>query len=212
MAKIQFTVELSVRPNSWCWSGVLGVLPVLHGYVHCVRAVRRSVAPLASVLLAGPAQDPVLDRRSNRPGDAGEGSVLFRVSKHQIPRSLQLVVWPHLALSTALSCRLVVIRFAFLFISDLSAVIFAELLSALKRSLARILLIIVSLGYGIVKWVLSPSFYYHLVAILVTSHTRPRDGLTFRNMDLAEKTQNVALAAVHVHFSMYFFIPANVAV
>ncbi|KAK3562954.1 hypothetical protein QTP86_011713 [Hemibagrus guttatus] len=32
-----------------------------------------------------------------------------------------------------------------------SAVIFAELLSALKRSLARILLIIVSLGYGIVK-------------------------------------------------------------
>ncbi|XP_026851378.1 transmembrane protein 87A isoform X1 [Electrophorus electricus] len=32
-----------------------------------------------------------------------------------------------------------------------SAVIFAELLSALKRSLARILVIIVSLGYGIVK-------------------------------------------------------------
>ncbi|KAB5562279.1 hypothetical protein PHYPO_G00016080 [Pangasianodon hypophthalmus] len=32
-----------------------------------------------------------------------------------------------------------------------SAVIFAELLSAVKRSLARILLIIVSLGYGIVK-------------------------------------------------------------
>ncbi|XP_062864013.1 transmembrane protein 87A-like [Trichomycterus rosablanca] len=34
---------------------------------------------------------------------------------------------------------------------DQSAVIFAELLSALKRSLARILLIIVSLGYGIVR-------------------------------------------------------------
>ncbi|MCJ8736852.1 hypothetical protein PDJAM_G00017080 [Pangasius djambal] len=32
-----------------------------------------------------------------------------------------------------------------------SAVIFAELLSAVKRSLARILLLIVSLGYGIVK-------------------------------------------------------------
>uniref|UniRef100_A0A4W5LC42 GOST seven transmembrane domain-containing protein n=1 Tax=Hucho hucho TaxID=62062 RepID=A0A4W5LC42_9TELE len=31
------------------------------------------------------------------------------------------------------------------------AVIFAELLSALKRSLARILVLIVSLGYGIVK-------------------------------------------------------------
>lgn len=34
---------------------------------------------------------------------------------------------------------------------DQGAVIFAELLSALKRSLARILLIIVSLGYGIVR-------------------------------------------------------------
>ncbi|XP_072545567.1 transmembrane protein 87A-like [Salminus brasiliensis] len=34
---------------------------------------------------------------------------------------------------------------------DQSAVIFAELLSALKRSLARILVIIVSLGYGIVR-------------------------------------------------------------
>lgn len=33
----------------------------------------------------------------------------------------------------------------------LGAVIFAELLSALKRSLARILVLIVSLGYGIVK-------------------------------------------------------------
>lgn len=32
------------------------------------------------------------------------------------------------------------------------AVIFAELLSALKRSLARILVLIVSLGYGIVRW------------------------------------------------------------
>lgn len=31
------------------------------------------------------------------------------------------------------------------------AVIFAELLSALKRSLARILVLIVSLGYGIVR-------------------------------------------------------------
>lgn len=34
------------------------------------------------------------------------------------------------------------------------AVILAELLSAVKRSLARTLVIIVSLGYGIVKWVI----------------------------------------------------------
>lgn len=49
-------------------------------------------------------------------------------------------------------------HFFFLFFFDPStvqgAVIFAELLSALKRSLARILVLIVSLGYGIVR-----SFY-----------------------------------------------------
>lgn len=33
--------------------------------------------------------------------------------------------------------------------------IFAELVSALKRTLARLLVIIVSLGYGIVKYVIS---------------------------------------------------------
>lgn len=40
------------------------------------------------------------------------------------------------------------------------AVIFAELLSALKRSLARILVLIVSLGYGIVRWFLFLTFCY----------------------------------------------------
>lgn len=43
-----------------------------------------------------------------------------------------------------------ILSFVFLF-AVLGAVIFAELLSALKRSLARILVLIVSLGYGIVK-------------------------------------------------------------
>lgn len=33
--------------------------------------------------------------------------------------------------------------------------IFAELVSALKRTLARLLVIIVSLGYGIVKYVIT---------------------------------------------------------
>lgn len=41
----------------------------------------------------------------------------------------------------------------FFFVTVQGAVIFAELLSALKRSLARILVLIVSLGYGIVRWV-----------------------------------------------------------
>ncbi|XP_004082823.2 transmembrane protein 87A [Oryzias latipes] len=46
----------------------------------------------------------------------------------------------------------------------LGAVVFAELLSALKRSLARILVLIVSLGYGIVKPRLGTTVQ-HLVAV-----------------------------------------------
>lgn len=40
-----------------------------------------------------------------------------------------------------------------LFVLASSLLIFAELVSALKRTLARLLVIIVSLGYGIVKYV-----------------------------------------------------------
>lgn len=41
----------------------------------------------------------------------------------------------------------------FFFSSAPGLLIFAELVSALKRTLARLLVIIVSLGYGIVKYV-----------------------------------------------------------
>lgn len=41
--------------------------------------------------------------------------------------------------------------------------IFAELVSALKRTLARLLVIIVSLGYGIVK-------YVRMVSLSLTDH------------------------------------------
>lgn len=53
--------------------------------------------------------------------------------------------------------------------------IFAELVSALKRTLARLLVIIVSLGYGIVKYVTMVSlsfrkiFYLHTIAVQLTN-------------------------------------------
>lgn len=59
--------------------------------------------------------------------------------------------WCDIIRLNPIPCSLAVIGIFPSVFSDESAVIFAELLSALKRSLARILLIIVSLGYGIVK-------------------------------------------------------------
>lgn len=52
------------------------------------------------------------------------------------------------------------------------AVIFAELLSALKRSLARILVLIVSLGYGIVRYLI-------LCVITLTVTTRSFQATVF---------------------------------
>lgn len=48
--------------------------------------------------------------------------------------------------------------------------IFAELVSALKRTLARLLVIIVSLGYGIVKYV---NIYLH-TRLLVSYFKNPK--------------------------------------
>lgn len=83
---------LVLRHSSYKILCVPCVLTVFHGYVHCVCAVWRPMALVASLLLARPAQDPVLDWRCDRPGHAGEGSFLLWIPKHQIPRSLQLVL------------------------------------------------------------------------------------------------------------------------
>ena len=58
----------------------------------------------------------------------------------------RIVPFPKLGLHAAL-----LFRFFFFFLTVQGALILAELLSAVKRSLARTLVIIVSLGYGIVK-------------------------------------------------------------
>lgn len=93
-----FTKTLSARPVSWYWSSVFCVFTVLYDYVHRVCVFRSSVASLASLLLAWPSQDPVLDWRCNHLGHVGEGSVLLWVSKHQIQRRLQLGLWLYLGL------------------------------------------------------------------------------------------------------------------
>lgn len=49
---------------------------VLHGDVHSVHLVRATVVYLGSVLLEGPAEDPVLDSRSHFPRHGGEGCLL----------------------------------------------------------------------------------------------------------------------------------------
>lgn len=136
---------------------------VLHGHVHRVRPVWRPLAAVVRLLLEGPAADPVLDRRRHHTGDAGEGRVLLRVSEHPLQRRL----WSGHFLSVNpdfFSAKSLIISLCFCATVQ-GAVIFAELLSALKRSLARILVLIVSLGYGIVRFVFKPcvgNFKYNL--------------------------------------------------
>lgn len=114
--------------------------------MHRVRALWGPLALLVRLLLERSVEDPVLDRGRYHPGHAGKGCVLLRVPEHPLQGRLRFVDPRPLLLSHLCCCDL---HF------DLSAVqgavIFAELLSALKRSLARILVLIVSLGYGIVR-------------------------------------------------------------
>lgn len=49
---------------------------VLHGDVHTVHPVCLAVVSLGSLLLEGPAQDPVLDSRGHIPRNGREGSIL----------------------------------------------------------------------------------------------------------------------------------------
>lgn len=125
---------------------------VLHGHVHRVRSVWRPLAAVVRLLLEGPAADPVLDRRRHHPGDAGEGCVLLRVPEHPLQRRLRLGHFLSMEFSFFFSAKSLIIFLCFCATVQ-GAVIFAELLSALKRSLARILVLIVSLGYGIVRFV-----------------------------------------------------------
>lgn len=63
-------------------------IAVLHGDVHCVRAVRRSLALLVCLLLERSVADPVLDRRGHHTWHAGKSCVLLRVPEHPLQRRL----------------------------------------------------------------------------------------------------------------------------
>lgn len=132
---------------------------VLHGDVHRVHPVRSALVHLGSVLLEGPAEDPVLDRRRHIPGHGGDGRLLCWIWKHKRRRLCLQVTTHHLSNCLCVSFYVRSRRFIWIFSSlPLSPsapglLIFAELVSALKRTLARLLVIIVSLGYGIVKYV-----------------------------------------------------------
>lgn len=123
---------------------------VLYGHVHRVRALWGSLALLVRLLLERSVEDPVLDRRRHHTGHAGKGCILLGIPEHPLQRRLWLVdIRGFYVLFAAVS------NIHFDHPSTVQgAVIFAELLSALKRSLARILVLIVSLGYGIVRWFL----------------------------------------------------------
>ena len=71
---------------------------VLHGHVHCLRAVRGSLALLVRLLLEGSAADPVLDRRRHHPRHAGESCVLLRIPEHSLQRRLRLVDFIHFSI------------------------------------------------------------------------------------------------------------------
>lgn len=83
------TKHRNVPSLSTCLS--LLSIPVLHGHVHRVRAVRGSLALLVCLLLEGSAADPVLDRCCHHPRHAGESCVLLRVPEHPVQRRLRLV-------------------------------------------------------------------------------------------------------------------------
>lgn len=136
------------------------VFVVLHDHVRGVHLVRPAVVYLGGLLLEGSSEDPVLDCRGHIPGDGGEGCLLRRIWKHQ---HFRRCVWdstrhhknifylPHVSLSCECFFNITVLLILWPLAPGL--LIFAELVSALKRTLARLLVIIVSLGYGIVKYV-----------------------------------------------------------
>lgn len=64
---------------------------VLHDHVHCVCAVRGSLALLVRLLLEGSVADPVLDWRCHHPRHAGKSCVLLRIPEHPLQRRLRLV-------------------------------------------------------------------------------------------------------------------------
>ncbi|XP_030070375.1 LOW QUALITY PROTEIN: transmembrane protein 87A [Microcaecilia unicolor] len=96
-----------------------------------------SLASLVCMLLVGSAQNPFLDWCCHLLGNAGEAVFYGRISEHPPDTKGESVQ---------------------------GAAVLAELLSAVKRSLARILVIIVSLGYGIVKPRLGATLHKVVVA------------------------------------------------
>lgn len=136
------------------WESLVTVLfcSVLHGDVHHLRVTGCSVAGSVGPVLEGPAQDPVLDWWSYLPGNVGESCLLCRIPEHQIWWAVRWVSVTHKHTHTHIYRQRIRTRVPCP-PSVHGAVVFAEVLSAVKRTLARVLVIIASLGYGIVKWV-----------------------------------------------------------
>lgn len=66
-------------------------ITVLHGHVHCVCALRGSLALLVCLLLEGSVADPVLDRRRHHTWHAGKSCVLLGIPEHPLQRRLRSV-------------------------------------------------------------------------------------------------------------------------
>lgn len=77
--------------SMWFKHSPLLSITVLHGHVHCVCAVRGSLALLVCLLLEGSAADPVLDRRRHHTWHAGKSCVLLGIPEHPLQRRLRSV-------------------------------------------------------------------------------------------------------------------------
>ena len=80
----------------------------------------------------------------------------FILSSRDLPLVMSWIHWK------------IILEILVLYFADPNLTVFAELVSCVKRTLARILVIIVSMGFGIVKWVMSFWDSYPLSMLFVT--------------------------------------------